>query len=212
MSVINSCYNYVCSFFVPESEQVDLDLMQEVPPFGAAGWSQHLGLSMTHKPLPFDLQKLLDSDCPFWPGKKVKESHFAILVPAGIVGALAEKRYSTHFNSNCSEVTDSYWILIAKQVVPGTEHMPFAEQTKAIGDNYSPPSVVEATLAVLAAKFSDQKALYKNMQPKFTKCSDKDGLYYLVVSADPYTNVSVSRDLPERSGLTGVIRSQRTSS
>ncbi len=60
-----------------------------IPPqaFGKALWATHFGDIGIEPPLPPDIHTILESPCPFWPGKKTKETHLLTLIPATIDGA-----------------------------------------------------------------------------------------------------------------------------
>ncbi len=52
--------------------------------FGALKWEHYLGVKVKAPALPADIESILASSCPFFPGKYVKDTHFLILVPKGM--------------------------------------------------------------------------------------------------------------------------------
>jgi hypothetical protein len=52
--------------------------------FGSEKWSTYFGNVSEPFPPPAELLKLMNTQCPFWPDKKVFETHMAYLVPASI--------------------------------------------------------------------------------------------------------------------------------
>jgi len=49
--------------------------------FGAAEWSKYYGDVGAEPPLPANINEILEAPCPFWEGKKVKETHVLVLIP-----------------------------------------------------------------------------------------------------------------------------------
>jgi hypothetical protein len=54
--------------------------------FGAEDWSRYFGEVAAAPPLPERIVDTLNSPCPFWPGKAVKDSHLLVLIPATVAG------------------------------------------------------------------------------------------------------------------------------
>ena len=54
--------------------------------FGAAAWKKHFGDVGVEPPLPQDIHQILSASCPFWPSKKVHETHLLVLVPQTVGG------------------------------------------------------------------------------------------------------------------------------
>jgi len=52
--------------------------------FGKAEWKKYFGDVGAEPPLPANLNKILYSPCPFWPGRKVLETHLLTLIPSHI--------------------------------------------------------------------------------------------------------------------------------
>lgn len=116
--------------------------------FGAKQWEE-LGVNVEDVPLPHNIDKILDSHCPIWEQKlgnekneddfavkvpkKVKDTHILILMPCGLtlkrLGDLAEEYFpdiSTYIEKSDDIETEvpikkSYWLLIAKDVLPGSK-------------------------------------------------------------------------------------------
>jgi hypothetical protein len=78
----------------PPAGKVSLPVIASVPQkpakpasaFGAAEWAAYLGEVGAEPPLPAHLASLLSSPCPFWPGKRVEETHLLCLIPATVNG------------------------------------------------------------------------------------------------------------------------------
>ncbi|MCB1075385.1 MAG: hypothetical protein KDK59_07605, partial [Simkania sp.] len=54
--------------------------------FGKAKWEKFFGDTGIEPPLPLNINEILNSPCPFWSGKKVRETHVLILVPRTVSG------------------------------------------------------------------------------------------------------------------------------
>src|ERR1700733_14909271 len=54
--------------------------------FGKAQCEKYFGDVGIEPPLPPDIEQILDASCPFWPGKKVKETHLLTLIPQTVNG------------------------------------------------------------------------------------------------------------------------------
>lgn len=52
--------------------------------FGKAEWLRYMGDPGKVPPLPSNIYEILQSPCPFWPGKIVKETHILVLIPQTI--------------------------------------------------------------------------------------------------------------------------------
>src|SRR3981189_1843179 len=49
--------------------------------FGKAMWAKYFGDSGIEPPLPSTIPEILNSRCPFWPDKKVRQTHLLVLIP-----------------------------------------------------------------------------------------------------------------------------------
>jgi hypothetical protein len=123
--------------------------------FGAAAWSQYFGEVGAVPPLPDDIAKILNSSCPFWPGKRVKNTHLLALIPAAVDGEpfslnLLEELiqrpkgggYPTRYRYYAGNVqatlgdqlpdvdpsTGSYWVLMTRDVLPGSRNETYSHQ------------------------------------------------------------------------------------
>ena len=55
-------------------------------PFGKAEWEKYIGIVGEEPPLPSDIEEILNDPCPFWPNKKVHETHVLCLIPQTVNG------------------------------------------------------------------------------------------------------------------------------
>jgi hypothetical protein len=111
-------------------------------PFGAEEWARYFGEVGIKPPLPSDIDEILDGPCPFWPGKRVRDTHLLVLLPATVSGEpfglnLLRKLircpqgggYSTKYRGYDSDVggqlgarspMHSYWVLMTRDVLEGS--------------------------------------------------------------------------------------------
>lgn len=54
--------------------------------FGKYQWEAHFGDIGTEPPISPNIVEILNAPCPFWPNKKVKETHLLTLIPATVNG------------------------------------------------------------------------------------------------------------------------------
>lgn len=123
--------------------------------FSAAAWSRYFGEVGAVPPLPDDIAKILNSSCPFWPGKRVKNTHLLALIPASVDGepfslnlleALIQRPkgggYPTRYRYYAGNIqaalgnqppdvdpaTGSYWVLMTRDVLPGSKNETYSHQ------------------------------------------------------------------------------------
>ena len=134
-------------------------------PFDADAWEKHYG-KVEDVPKPDNIEEILNSPCPFCPGKKVRDTHMLTLIPATVDGEpftldllsqLIEKPKCGYKNSisrflpkNCQNenlfldlnTKNAYWVLMTRELV----------SPEILEDNrevYKKPLVLEATTAIL---------------------------------------------------------------
>jgi hypothetical protein len=120
--------------------------------FGSRAWRQYLGEVGVEPPLPPDIDEILGSPCPFWPGQAVKDTHLLVLIPSTVdgqpfslnfLGTLTqhpkgggypiEYRYR-YYDSDIREQFgtqspgDSYWVLMTRDVLSGSRSMTYTDQ------------------------------------------------------------------------------------
>lgn len=70
---------------IPETE-VLMEAQFPKIAIGKEQWKKYFGDIGNEPPLPKDIHKILESPCPFYPGKKVQDTHMLVLVPESING------------------------------------------------------------------------------------------------------------------------------
>src|SRR3979490_1472708 len=105
--------------------------------FGKAMWAKYFGDSGIEPPLPRTIPEILNSRCPFWPDKKVRQTHLLVLIPETVngkpltlktLGELVQKPLQGHSSKygyfTIGEYTDlpapkSHWALMTRDVIQG---------------------------------------------------------------------------------------------
>jgi hypothetical protein len=127
--------------------------------FGSQQWSQYFGEVGTEPSLPPDISDILNSPCPFWPDRQVKDTHLLALVPATVdgkpfsldlLGELVQHPKgggcSTKYQRNYtpSTVQDqcgsqspqaSYWVLVTRDVIEDSKNRDYAYQQALVAQH-----------------------------------------------------------------------------
>jgi hypothetical protein len=169
--------------------------------FGAEEWRQYFGEVGVAPPLPSDIDQILGSPCPFWSGKRVRDTHLLVLIPAtvngkpfslNLLGELVRypqgRGYSTEFNYYDSDVQGrfgtqspvrSYWVLMTHGVLKGSRSKKYASQQALVayhasraGLPYELPGTLEAATAILSHYVRSGERLYANAPWTYTRCQD----------------------------------------
>lgn len=144
----------------------------------AKKWNTYLGDVDTKISIPSKLDKIWQSPCPFWAGKKIKETHTLTWIPClinnkplhlDLLGELIQTPrqgkpvYFSPFNGHYERVAKTlgkkniekpYWFLMTKKVVPGTRGLNPSDQKKVIENllkkNHLSPNLYETPLTIEA--------------------------------------------------------------
>jgi len=170
--------------------------------FGKEMWEKYLGDSGAEPPLPPNINDILKGSCPFWPDKKVEDTHVLVLVPQSVngkpltlksLGELVqhprqrEATKCTYFNlgsySNLGQYTDppappAHWVLMSKDVLPGSRDKSYLEQQALIHSYrqkapYEVPSILDATVCIFMEYFRSGTYLYGQNPWTFTRCQEE---------------------------------------
>ena len=169
--------------------------------FGAVKWKKYFGDIGEEPPLPPKIENILNSPCPFWPEKKVKKTHFLVLVPKTVNGKpftlnfLQEliqnpkNGHKTHYrdSSKVLEVlgdkpsTSSHWVLMTNNVISNNSNKSYEEKKQQLeemaqksGCLYELPTALEATTCILMKHVQTGERFY-NDKPHYTYayCQEK---------------------------------------
>lgn len=187
------------------------DLLAKIT-IGSKEWEK-LGIVTRGPPLPANIDQILKSNCPFFEGKKVFQTHTLVLMPGGLsinelgqqMRHLREGDNETVFdpsswNSVFNEVGDAtvdepYWALITNDVVPGSRGKLLVEQKELVErEGYEVSTISEAiTLPTMHKEYSGENA--ENLLPEepltYARCADRVLGRYLSVGAFGPSGLSV---------------------
>jgi hypothetical protein len=171
---------------------------------GALEWKHYLGDVGPIPNLPSNIDAVLDGPCPFWPGKKVRDTHLLVLIPAtvdgapftlNLLGALIQhpkngehktkyRRYDSDVKTQFGEKSPdrSYWLLMTREVLKGSRGKSYADQkgvverfTKKTQQPYELPGVLEAATAILMHHACTGERLLGNHPWTYTRCRELVG-------------------------------------
>jgi hypothetical protein len=169
--------------------------------FGAKEWNKYYGEVGEEPALPDNIEATLDASCSFWPGKKVKDTHLLVLIPVKVNGhpfSLDRLRdliqrpnnggHKTQYRWYASDVEErfgatspaaSYWLLMTRDVLPGSRGRGYRDQEKMIADHasrtglpYELPKALEAATAILIHHVRGGERLYSDNPWTYTHCQE----------------------------------------
>ena len=146
-------------------------------------------------PLPKNITEILQAPCPFYPDKKVEETHLLVLIPKTVNG----KPFTLNLlqeliqnpkekNRTCfmclpkyikkdfgdAQVEKSYWMLMTKEVIPESLNKTYEEQKELVQnqDGYEIPGTLEATIGIFMHYFKTGERLYEIDPQRSTRCKE----------------------------------------
>ena len=162
--------------------------------FGKRLWETYFGDVGDEPPLPVGIEAILQSPCPYYPEKKLEETHLLTLIPKSVNGkpltlnllsALVKspnnEGFSTKLLINDSvkaeigekPVEGSYWALLTQCAVPATPDKEFWEQVVLLKPSYKVPSCLEACVSILAHYVHTGEKLYPYRPQTWTRTAER---------------------------------------
>lgn len=162
--------------------------------FGKEQWAKYLGDIGSEPPLPSNIQTILQSPCPFWPDKKIKDTHLLVLVPQTVngkpltlknLGELVKSLKSgssmtyTYFNPGGynanTPAKPSHWVLMTKDVIPGSRGKSYANQQKLVNQtpSYQVPTILEAATCIFMEYARSGNRVYSDNLCTYTRCQER---------------------------------------
>ena len=201
----------------------ELSQIEKLPPLykiDQSYWERYYGAVDTDPCLPADIEEVMDSPCPFWEGKRVKETHMLVLIPSHVGGkpltldylreliARPQEGYVTkyRFYSNHAHQAigsqspgSSYWVLMTKDVLPGSRWKSYADQCALVSDHanrtglpYEVPGALEAAVVTLLHHVRSGKRLYRDNPWTYTRCQESVRNRQLIVGGFSSGGLSIS--------------------
>jgi hypothetical protein len=187
--------------------------------FGAIAWRFFFGDVGVEPPLPADIADLLKSPCPFWPGKRIEETHTLVLVPATVngkpltldsLGEMIERprnggnatRYSYYWEDARKQLGQTpapaaHWVLMTTDVLPNTRKKTYeaqAAEVKKYG-GYEVPSLLEGAVAILMGYIKAGTCWYGQTPLTYTRCQEKVEGYQMALGGHGASGLFVGNDL-----------------
>jgi hypothetical protein len=166
--------------------------------FGPKEWLIYFRARLRNIPrLPLNIAEIMNSPCPFWPNKKVYETHLLVLVPQTIRGQPITLRtveelvknplegYATQYSYfDLGEHTDpdappSHWVLMTRDVIKGSRNTSYKDQQTLIQERcqekqvlYEVPHILDATVCILMEFVRSGSQLYSKSPCTYTRCQE----------------------------------------
>ena len=191
---------------------------------GKPDWERYYGAVGEAPSLPDGLEAIMDSDCPFWPGNKVGDTHLLALIPEQVadkpltldyLGELIKSpkgggygtKYSAYYVGDIGSQSpaSSYWVLMTRDVLPGSRWKSYADQCALVSDHanrtglaYEVPGALEAAVVMLLHHARSGERLYSDTPYTYTRCRESvvvdDNDYPVVVGGFSSGGLYVSVD------------------
>ncbi len=161
--------------------------------FGKDAWAHYFGDVGVEPLLPADIQTILQRPCPFWPDKKVEDTHILMLIPQTvdgkplslkILGELIQQpkhgnetkfQYIRAGEYNPDMPAEaSHWVLMTKDVIPGSRAQSYVVQQHLVekARKYQVPKILEATTCILMEHVMNRKHLCSDNPWTYTRCQE----------------------------------------
>ena len=178
--------------------------------FGTGKWLKHFGKVGDVPPLPADIHQILNGPDHLNPASKIKDTHVLVLVPKVVdvtdadgkvknrveislaslgelvktpkEGPRTQYRYFQAHNKANTLVEESHWVLMKKEILPGSRGKTFAEQqrivqthSKTTGIPYEMPHAIDAAACCLLNFVSTNTRLFDVDGPEgntYTRCQE----------------------------------------
>ena len=177
---------------------------------GKSVWDRYYGNVGKVPSLPSGIDQILDSPCPFWEGKQVRDTHLLVLIPKRVSGKALTLDYlgelikspqggghATQYRYYWDGIREaigsqasgsSYWVLMTKGVLPESRAKSYEDQRKLVADHakrtglgYKVPGALEAAVVMLLHHVRSGERLYGNNPWTYTRFRERVEGYHRVV-------------------------------
>ena len=185
---------------VPQPSEVEAELSARID---KSVWEHYFGSVGEEPALPDGIEAILNSPCPFWGGRQVKDTHMLVLIPSHVagqpltldyLGGLIQLPKGDGYGTKYRDYRDSvrqaigsqspgssYWVLMTKDVLPESRDKRYEDQCKLVADHanrtglgYKVPGALEAAVVMLLHHVRSGERLYSTSPLTYTRCRDKD--------------------------------------
>jgi energy-coupling factor transporter ATP-binding protein EcfA2 len=171
----------------------------------ASVWERYYGAVDSSPSPPSGIDQILNSPCPFWRGKQVKDTHLLALIPSRVAGKpltldyLGElikspkggghkTQYRGYYVEDIGNQSPgkSYWVLMTRDVLDGSRNKSYKDQCALVARHrgYTVPGVLEAAVVMLLHHVRSGERLYSDSPWTYTRCQES-----VVVGGDDYSVV-----------------------
>ena len=171
----------------------------------ASVWERYYGAVDSSPSPPSGIAEILNSPCPFWSGKQVKDTHLLALIPSRVAGKpltldyLGElikspkggghkTQYRGYYVEDIGNQSPgkSYWVLMTRDVLDGSRNKSYKDQCALVARHrgYTVPGVLEAAVVMLLHHVRSGERLYSDSPWTYTRCQES-----VVVGGDDYSVV-----------------------
>ena len=169
--------------------------------FGPEEWATYFG-HVDAPAVPLDIHALLKSPCPFWPDKKIGETHMLVLIPESVNGRPMTLRYlreliDTHRNAGTSlpgipakfediwqpildqlgdtPIEESHYVLMTREPIPGSRNKSYAVQQALVvaQPGYRVPKLLETAICILMQNIRSKPHSYSRNPWTYIRCEEQ---------------------------------------
>ncbi|MBS0649281.1 MAG: hypothetical protein JSS10_08680 [Verrucomicrobia bacterium] len=208
------------AFLSPILPKLSLNSTLPAIAFGKELWAKYLGDIGKEPPLPSDIQQILQSPCPFFPGKKVEETHLLTLIPKTVNGkplslnSLEElvkhpkQGEATNYSHYWDKIKEqygsqplprSYWVLMTRDVIPGSRNKNYEAQKQLLKSYcqkahvpYEVPHLLETVVSIFMEYLKTGQRLYSNNPWTYTRCQERISTRLLVIGGFSLGGLNIS--------------------
>lgn len=171
--------------------------------FGKVKWNKYFGNIRNEPPLPKNIYEILKSPCPVFEGKQIGQTHMLVLIPISInqvglslnhLGNIVQNPkegnetelggYDEIFQEHGKKRMASHWVLMTKEILPGSKFQNYENQMKRIQvlsiqafAEYRFPKALEAAICILT-KYVEKGIFFGDV---FTRCQDTTENFHVCV-------------------------------
>lgn len=222
--ILRSIYRFHIDAEPSKGENQQIQVVKPAPDLpliaaGAARWKKYLGDPGIVPPLPSNIDEILNEPCPFWPGKKVHETHLLTFIPETIDGKSYNytvfvnhifKPLQGHSANNRNGFMQfgeytypfapaGHWVLMTREVVPGSLGKSYADQQKLVHDaGYQVPTVLDFIVSVFLEYVSTGTILYGDTPLTYTRCQEKYDKDWQAIAMGHQVRRSISTVKPQQ--------------
>lgn len=168
--------------------------------FNKMKWAKYFGEIGEEPPLPRKIYSILNAPCPFWPGKKIRDTHILGIVPKTVdLEELTLNKWKVLISSPKSgnatkfdEIADSvatknahespstsYWVLMLKDILPKSNNKSIPEQKALIAKlisstkyDYKVPLMLDVIACIFMEYVSTKKRLFSDDPYMLIRCQE----------------------------------------